>query len=236
MNKSRRLPAHPRSAPQLASFLLAVACLVEPLRAGDSDSFVDRWLEAQGSLKTWSAEFTQTRSLKALKEPLQTPGRLWFAAPDRFRWELGVPAQTIALRDGDELLVVYPRLKRVERYPLGGNAGEAWRGALALLDAGFATNRAALESRFHLVSLDAAADRTELVLEPRAASARRFMTQVRLAIDPTTHAMLANEMRFADGSSLRNDFTNAVVNPEIPDGLFRYEIPDGFTVVDPTVP
>ncbi|MCP5521185.1 MAG: outer membrane lipoprotein carrier protein LolA [Verrucomicrobiales bacterium] len=218
------------------ALLLLFVFLTTSLRAGDPDAFVDGWLAAQRSLKTWSADFIQTRSLKALKEPLKTPGRLWFAAPDRFRWELGVPAQTIALRDGNELLVVYPRLRRVERYPLSGNGAEAWRGALALLDAGFATNRAALESRFQIVSQDGAGESRGLVLEPRAASARRFMTQVRLEIDPKTHAMLANEMRFADGSALRNDFTNAVVNPAIPDPLFHFDIPDGFKVVEPAAP
>lgn len=236
MNPRSRLPNHLRFAPLPSLLLLAVAFQAVPSRAAEADPFVDEWLAAQGTLKTWSADFTQTRSLKALKEPLKTPGRLWFAAPDRFRWELGVPAQTIALCQGDQLLVVYPRLKRVERYPLGGDSSEAWRGALALLDAGFATNRAVLESRFRIVSRNAIAGHMELVLEPRANQGRRFMTQVSLVLDSQTHAMLANEMRFADGSSLRNDFTNAVVNPAVPDALMHYEIPVGFKVVDPSAP
>jgi outer membrane lipoprotein-sorting protein len=231
-----RLLPRMKSAFAPALLMLALALLAMPTRAADSNSVVDQWLDVQGSLRTWSADFTQTRSLKALKEPLRTPGRLWFAAPDRFRWELGVPARTIALRDGKQLLVVYPRLKRVERYPLEGAEAEAWRGALALLDAGFAADRATLESRFRIISEDTAGGHTDLVLEPRATSARRFMTQVRLVVDPANHAMLANEMRFADGSSLRNDFTNTVVNPVIPDDRFRFEIPEDYQVVEPSAP
>ena len=38
--------------------------------------------------------------------------------PNRFRWELGTPAETIAVRNATEMLVIYPRLKRAERFPL----------------------------------------------------------------------------------------------------------------------
>lgn len=217
-------------------FALAPGSLLPPLRAAESDRFLDGWFAAQAGLKSWSAEFTQTRSLKALKEPLKAPGRLWFAAPDRFRWELGVPAQTIAVRTADELMVVYPRLKRAERYSLRGDTGEAWRGALALLDAGFATNRAALEARFQVASQTPVADGMQIVLKPLGSSARRFMTEVRLVIDREGIEMLANEMRFADGSALRNDFTNTVRNPALPDTLFHYQIPGDFKVVEPAGP
>jgi outer membrane lipoprotein-sorting protein len=45
--------------------------------------------------------------------------------------------------------------------------------------------------------------------------------------------LLANELRFADGSSLRNDFTNAVLNPKLDDSMFSPPIPPDFKVVEP---
>ena len=87
--------------------------------------------------RTEDATVVQTRTLKALTEPLTASGRVWFAAPDRFRWELGDPPKTIALRVSDEMIVIYPRLKRVERYRLAGDQTGPWRDALALLEAGF---------------------------------------------------------------------------------------------------
>lgn len=210
--------------------------LAVAVHAADARTLLDRWLRAQGELRTWSTEFTQTRTLKALKEPLRVPGRLWYAAPDRFRWELGEPAQTIALRNATELLVVYPRLQRAERYPLQDSAGEAWRGALALLDAGFAKNRAELEERFAIAPPTVEDGRLLVSLSPRSGAASRFMTEVRLEIEAETFRMLANEMRFADGSSLRNDFTNSVVNSPLPTELFDYAVPADFKVVEPAKP
>ena len=66
----------------------------------DASAVLDAWFAAQKDLHSWSADFVQTRILKTLTQPLTAVGRLWFAEPNDFRWELGRPAQTIALRNG----------------------------------------------------------------------------------------------------------------------------------------
>jgi outer membrane lipoprotein-sorting protein len=43
----------------------------------------------------------------------------------------------------------------------------------------------------------------------------------------------ATEMRFSDGSSLRNDFTNVVLNQRIDAAQFEASLPPDFTVVEP---
>lgn len=178
--------------------------------AADTNAFLNSWTAAQSKLKTWSADFVQTRSLKALRNPVTTPGRLNFVAPGDFRWELGIPAQTIAIRSGAEFKISYPKLNKEENYPLTGNGNEPWRDALALMDAGFPANRLELEARFRIVSIHASNDVVEVTMEPKSAGARRFMTEVQLVVRTNDFSMVANQLRFVDGSTLRNDFTNAV--------------------------
>ena len=89
--------------------------------AADTNTLVTAWLAAQTNIQTWSADFIQTRTFKSLTQPLMATGQVFFAAPNRFHWELGRPAQTIAVRAPAEMLVLYPKLKRVERYPLSGD-------------------------------------------------------------------------------------------------------------------
>src|SRR6266478_6335328 len=113
---------------------LAWATSSIPANAATNNSPVAAWLNGQTNLHTWSADCIQTRTFKSLAQPLTSTGHVWFAEPNRFRWELGRPAQTIAVRAEKEMLVIYPRLKRVERYPLGGDQAGPWRDALALLD------------------------------------------------------------------------------------------------------
>ena len=85
--------------------------------AAENDTRFDQWFAVQTNLQSWSGDFTQTRSLKVLAQPLVSTGKVW-VKPGEFRWELGQPAQTIVLRRPDQLLIIYPRLKRAEKYPL----------------------------------------------------------------------------------------------------------------------
>jgi outer membrane lipoprotein-sorting protein len=201
--------------------------------AADTNAFINQWLAAQSNLKTWTADFTQTRTLKTLKQPLRSQGHLIFAAPNNFRWQLGDPAQTIAIRNSNEMSVVYPKLKRAERYPLGGAGNEPWRDALALMDAGFPTSRAELDNRFKLVSLQFTNDLAQITMEPRSAMAKKFMSEVQLSLRTNDFSMTANQLQFSDGSILRNDFTNAVKNPTLDVGAFDAKVPSDYTVVEP---
>lgn len=194
---------------------------------------VARWLEAQTNLQTWSADFIQTRSLKSLTQPLTATGHVWFAAPNRFRWELGQPPKTIAVRAPQELLIFYPRLKRVERFPLAGEQTGQWREALALLEAGFPRNQAELEARYILLSQTVTGASAEVVLQPKSVAARRMMPQIQIGFDPRDFSLRGTELHFADGSTLRNEFQNAILNPNLDDQLFTPKIPVDFKTVEP---
>lgn len=198
-----------------------------------ASTHVGPMLEAQADLKSWTADFVQTRTLKSLKQPLKTPGHLYFVAPNVFRWELGNPTQTIAVRTSNEVLLIYPPLKRAERYSLAPNQRNPWQEMLALLDAGFPRSQKELESRFNIVSDRAAGGKTHIVLQPKATSARRWMREMELIFDTGTKSLAATELRFADGSSLRNDFSNERKNTDITPELFQPEIPPDYKVIEP---
>ena len=201
--------------------------------AADTNSLVASWLSAQTNIQSWSADCIQTRTFKSLAQPLTATGHVWFAEPNRFRWELGRPAQTIAVRAEKEMLVIYPRLKRVERYPLGGDQSSPWRDALALLEAGFPRSQAQLESTFRIISQTITNQTDEVTLQPKSSSARRLMPQIKIAFDTRDFSLRATELQFADGSTMRNDFYNAVLNPKLEDDIFAPKIENDFKIVEP---
>jgi outer membrane lipoprotein-sorting protein len=213
--------------------ILMLAASVSAAWAADTNAVLESWLAAQAQLKTWSADLTQTRILKTLKQPLISTGHLLFKAPNNFRWELGNPAQTMAIRNSNEMVVVYPKLKRAEKYPLAGAGNEPWRDALALMDAGFPSSRAELEARFKLLSISQEGATAWIVMEPRSTMAKRFMSEVSLELNTNDFSMAANQLKFADGSILRNDFTNAVKNPEAAVTAFVADVPSDYKVVEP---
>ena len=158
---------------------------------------------------------------------------MWFAKPNRFRWELGNPPQTIALRGANEMFVVYPQLKRAERYPLAGIQSAPWRDTLALLDAGFPQTQAEAESRYKILSQSATNSIYELTLQPKSSGARKMMRQMKIAFGTKDFQLRATEMEFADGSTMRNDFTNVAVNPKIDDEMFKPKLGSDFKITEP---
>ena len=224
-----------RTATLLATLALGLvtAFVALPASAADTNAVVNAWLASQTNLTTWQADFTQTRALSTLTQPLTAHGRVWFAEPRRFRWELGNPPQTIAVRQPKEVLILYPRLKRAERYPLDAAAGGPWKDAMALIDAGFPRSRAELDATFAIAALTETNGLHTLALQPKSASARKLMPEIQLTFSLRDNVLRATQLRFTDGSLLRNDFTNVVMNPKLDDALFQPVISGDYQVSQP---
>jgi outer membrane lipoprotein-sorting protein len=212
---------------------LGIFSALPNVRADETNSVLDAWFAAQKNVHTWSADFVQTRALKTLTRPLVAAGHIAFAVPNEFRWELGQPAQTIALRHGDEMFVIYPRLKRAERYPLGAGAPAEWRDMMSLLQAGFPRDRKEFEAQFQILSLTETNGAWQLSLQPKSAFARRMMPELRLGLATNDFSLASTELVFVDGSRMRNDFTNAVLNPTLDEKLFDWSPPADFKIVEP---
>ena len=219
----------------LRPLLIALGILSawQNVRADETNSVLDAWFAAQKTLHTWSADFVQTRALKTLTQPLVARGHIAFAVPNEFRWELGQPAQTIALRHGDEMFVIYPRLKRAERYPLGAGAPGEWRDTMARLAAGFPHDRKEFEVQFQILSLTETNGAWQFSLQPKSALARRMMPELRIALATNDFSLAGTELIIVDGSRMRNDFTNAVLNPALDEKLFEWSPPADYKITEP---
>ena len=194
---------------------------------------IDQWIVAQTNLHTWSAEVVETRHIKTFSQPLVSTGRVWVAIPDHFRWELGHPPQTIAVRQPAELTIIYPRLKRAEQYPLQAETTGPWKDALALLDASFPQSRAKLEAQFQIQSVTQTNGVATVSLQPRSSAARKFIARVEVAFHTDDFSPASAELIFGDGSSLHNEFNHGQANPSLDSSLFSPKIEPDFTVVQP---
>ncbi len=203
------------------------------VKAADTSALLDQWFAAQTNVHTWTADAVQTRSIKTFSQPLVSTGKVWVVVPDHFRWELGQPPQTIAVRQPDQLWLLYPKLKRAEKYPLTGNAPGPWRDALALLEASFPRSRAELESRFTVLSVVQTNDIVQLSLQPKSAFARKFMSQLQISFSTKDYSPSSTELQFSDGSSMRNDFSHSVLNTALPKDLFEVQLDADTKLVEP---
>lgn len=237
MEEVRLAGPEPQKSQRGTIVLLAIALLFFAVDAVSAPAIdqpeVRSWLAAQTNLLTWSADFVQTRRLKTLSQPLVSTGHVWFAAPNRFRWEVLAPAPTIAVRGADEMLVIYPRLKRAERYPLTGENLGQWKDTLALLEAGFPRSEADIERQFKVLSTLTTNGTSTVVLQPKSSAARRMMPQIRISFSSTDYLLKATELEFGDGSTMRNDFGKTDVNPAIDPAVFAPPIGPDFKVTEP---
>ena len=219
----------------IRQLLLALGMIsaLRNVRADGTNSVLDAWFAAQANVHTWSADFVQTRTLKTLTQPLVAKGHIVFAAPNDFRWELGQPAKTIALRHGDEMFVIYPRLKRAENYPMGAGTPAEWRDTMSLLQAGFPRDRKEFEAQFQILSLAQTNGVWRLALQPKSVFARRMMPELDIGLATNGFSLASTELVFMDGSTMRNDFTNAVLNPPLDEKVFEWSPPADYKVTNP---
>jgi len=85
---------------------------------------VEKWLERMDGIKSVEATFVQQKYLRTLRMPLTTKGHIWLRYPDDFRWELGVPPSTIAIRNQNILTILEPKKKRAQRISLAPKEGK----------------------------------------------------------------------------------------------------------------
>ena len=199
--------------------------------AQDTNALFEKWLAVQTNLQSWTGDFTQTRSLKVLAQPLVSTGKVW-VRPGEFRWELGQPPQTIVLREPSQLLIMYPMLKRVEKYSLD-NPPAQLKDALSLLDATLPRDRATMQKQFRLLAAAETNSVLQMTLQPNSVSARKFIGEIIIGFSTNDFSIALTEMKFADGSRLRNDFSHVVMNQPVDDARFELKVPADFTVRDP---
>lgn len=211
-------------------FILALVCTAGRSRGAELNEVVAGWLARQTNVQSWSADFTQTRVLKTMVQPLISTGQVWFAAPRNFRWELGGD-QTIAIRNEEVMLVIYPRLKRAERYQFESTTRSEWKDALALLQSGFPRSRSELDQQFSILRAVPINNLVQLELEPRAPGARKMLPRIHVFLDGEL-ALAGTELVFADGSRMRNDFRNISTNASLA-GRFDLTVPAEYKTVEP---
>jgi outer membrane lipoprotein-sorting protein len=216
-----------------ASLLLFLIAPEVDGRTDSSEEFLNAWLAQQAQVKTWSADVVQIRKLKSLVRPLKSRGQVWFEQPNRFRWQLGDPPRTIAVRKDEELLIIYPRLKQVERYSTGDDIDPSWKQVLSLLEVGFPSDADAFFAQYELLSTKKTKKSWKFELRPAAEAARRLLDRVWVEASRRDFSLMATELVFPDGSTMRNEFVRRRLNPDLGEGLFDFEIDEAYQVVNP---
>jgi outer membrane lipoprotein carrier protein len=95
---------------RLPLFVPAGVLLAGMLRAGDETPepekpppLRERLAQAMQSVREFRADFTQEKRLRVFKNPVTSSGALYFARPDRMRWETRKPFRSLLVVNGKDV-------------------------------------------------------------------------------------------------------------------------------------
>jgi outer membrane lipoprotein carrier protein len=212
----------------LTALLLPAALRAEaPQNAADLRP-VMRWMDRQKEMRSLSADFTQTRAYRSLRDPLVSKGRIWFSAPGSFRWEIGDPPKTVVVRKMDGIYLIQPARKKAERHSADDLRKKA---GAAMFNFPMARDFADFQRQVEINDVAVDGDRCRVEVTPKDAQAKKFLAKIVFEFDTADGRLFSFEMRLREGSSMRNDFSNVRINPRLDKSLFDYDLA-GFKITD----
>jgi outer membrane lipoprotein-sorting protein len=181
---------------------------------------LDAWLKRQASITSIDSEFTQERTLPSLKTPIRTPGRLSFSKPDKIRWQLGSPVETLAIADGRFLTLIEIAAKSARQTDV--NSPQAAR--FSLLSGKAFQSTDAFYQTFELIESRVNSGIHQYTLKAKDRRIRSQIPWIFLDIDPAKNELRALELELQDRSRLRTVFHHPRFNGKLDDSLFRPDL------------
>lgn len=181
---------------------------------------LDAWLKRQPSITSLDSTFTQERKLPSLKNPTSTPGRLSFAKPDKFRWQLGEPAETLAVSDGATLTLIETADKTARQ--ISSDSPQAAR--FSLLSGKAFQSPEAFQEAFEIIESRVTSGIHQYTLKAKDRRMRSQVPWIFLDIDPVKNELTALELELQDKSRVRTIFHQPRLNTPLPDSLFKPDL------------
>ncbi len=173
-----------------------------------------------------SADFTETRQTRLLREPLVTRGSMVFQSPDKFRRELRGSNQSITVSNGRKLWIYYPNFKEAELYTMGEQT--FFDDSISALTAGL--NYARMPEYYQIEAYEEDGG-YRLNLTPKKRNLRRIIERMTLYLDASL-APVRTLVDLPKGDQLATEYRN-IERRSFPDSQFEFTPPTGTNVTKP---
>lgn len=207
----------------VVTFVLAAALFTGPAAATDLQTVLERFDAVQNSIRTLSAEFTQTETNPLLIDPITAEGRFYLTKPNAIRWEYSIPEEMRFVIADDQYTGYYPAQKRAEQRNV-----QRWSDHIFRF---FGVGQGSAElSKTYDIALDqeqnTIADTYLLVMEPKRKRVRkRVVEEARFWLDASTFLPLKVEYRSRAGNTRVIQFKDIRLNPDLSATLFHVDLP-----------
>ncbi|MCX6875713.1 MAG: outer membrane lipoprotein carrier protein LolA [Verrucomicrobia bacterium] len=178
------------------------ACMLAE-SAGDGLPAVFRtWLAARQTAPDLRVEFSLTKTLPTLKEPVKATGRFWKFADGRFRWETGRPAASALVFDGVALQSWEVAENQWRKLNPGNHSMRLWMDLLG----GQNLTSEGLTKDFLITAAAVKPPLASVILEPKSKRERKAVPQIELKFNTAEQRLVQLLVRQGDGGSQTMDF------------------------------
>jgi len=179
------------------------------------------------SVRDFSARFEQTTRPAQLGAAAQSPvtsrGHVVVAKPARMRWSYETPEPSLVVSDGETLWIYDPGFREAQRLPVD-------QGFLSGAAVQFLLGQGDMRREFTISRVGACApDRVQLELIPREPASYE---KLRVVANPRTGDLAETEIHDLLGNVTVVAFSDLEFNRDPVAATFRFDPPEGVTVVD----
>ena len=194
------------------------------------DRTVDAIQARYERVRDFSARFVQTARPAhigaAAAEPITSRGRVVVSKPARMRWAYEEPEPSLVVSDGETLWIFDPAFGEAQRLPVG-------EGFLSGAAVQFLLGEGEMRRDFAITLLECAPDAVALELVPREPASYE---KLRVVASPDDGRVGRTEVHDLLGNVTSVVFSEVEFDRDPPAGTFRFDPPEGVSVIDLTVP
>jgi chaperone LolA len=207
-------------------FAFAFSAPGQTFSPAEVKSLLARIREKRAAAPQVQADFREDKNVHLLDKPIASSGKVWFQAPNKFRRETKGNAPSVAVSDGQQLWIYYPKFHSAEHYSLGKRSP---------LDAGIAALTAGLnlehvEETYRITAIKR--DKGyQLELAPRVPSMKKFLQKFTIELNNDLQVE-RTEMLQPNGDRIVTVYSNETRAPIDP-STFEFTPPAGTDVTTP---
>ena len=187
-----------------------------PLSEVQSNEIMASLTETASSMQTMQCRFVQSKTMSMLAEPSVSEGKMYFASPDRLRWEYVKPYAFALVVNGERIVKVTDG----QAEALDGNSGRMYQGITSMIMSSASGKKLFDATTFDIVLYDDGAY-WKAEMTPKRRDMKRMFSQLVFHFDKKTQVIDHVEFLDPKGDNTVIRFEEIRLNEKIGEEQFQ---------------
>lgn len=187
-----------------------------PLSEAQSNEIMASLTETASSMQTMQCRFVQSKTMSMLAEPSVSEGKMYFASPDRLRWEYVKPYAFALVVNGERIVKVTDG----QAEALDGNSGRMYQGITSMIMGSASGKKLFDATTFDIVLYDDGAY-WKAEMTPKRRDMKRMFSQLVFHFDKKTQVIDHVEFLDPKGDNTVIRFEEIRLNEKIGEEQFQ---------------